>query len=162
MEARLHQQHLDKRKRGGRSSQWTVPHCRRLDHSLVHTNRSRLSVAGDDYGVGNQRGNHHTHTHQLSTWESRCTRPTTPLPFRRRRLPKGASLHSLRHSQRSHLLASSVPLPAVSARLGHSSVRTTQEIYSHMVHEHDDEAARKWEEFQNQTAGGEQQKGRVQ
>jgi integrase len=72
------------------------------------------------------------------------------LLFRRLKLPKGASLHSLRHSHCSHLLASGVPLPAVSARLGHGSIRTTQEIYSHMIHGQDDEAARKWEEFQNQ------------
>jgi integrase len=86
------------------------------------------------------------------------------LLFRRLKLPKGASLHSLRHSHCSHLLASGVPLPAVSARLGHGSIRTTQEIYSHMIHGQDDEAARKWEEFQNQPTDGEpqQQKGRVQ
>src|ERR1035437_6902923 len=83
------------------------------------------------------------------------------LLFRRLKLPTGASLHSLRHSHCSHLLASGVPLPAVSARLGHGSIRTTQEIYSHMIHGQDDEAARKWEEFQNRTTGGEQQKGRV-
>jgi len=29
----------------------------------------------------------------------------------------------------------------VSVRLGHSSIRTTQEIYSHMIHGQDDEAA---------------------
>ena len=47
--------------------------------------------------------------------------------------------------------------------MGHGPIRTTQEIYSHMVHGHDDEAARKWEEFQNHPTGGEpQQKGRVQ
>ena len=85
------------------------------------------------------------------------------LLFRRLKLPKGASLHSLRHSHCSHLLASGVPLPAVSARLGHGSIRTTQEIYSHMIHGQDDEAAKKWEDFQNQAAvGGPQQKGRVQ
>jgi hypothetical protein len=59
--------------------------------------------------------------------------------LRRRKLPKGATLHSLRHSHCSHLLASWVPLPAVSARLGHVSIRTTQLIYSHMIQ--DDEAA---------------------
>jgi integrase len=64
--------------------------------------------------------------------------------------PKGAALHLLRHSHTSHLLASGVPLPAVSARLGHSSIRTTQEIYAHMIHGQDDEAARRWEEFQRQ------------
>jgi integrase len=58
----------------------------------------------------------------------------TVLVFRRLKLPKGASLHSLRHSHCSHLLASDVPLPAESARLGHGSIRTTKEIYSHMIH----------------------------
>jgi integrase len=75
------------------------------------------------------------------------------LLFRRLKLPKGASLHSPRHSHCSHLLASGVPLPAVSARLGHGSIRTTQEIYSHMIHGQDDEAAKNWEEFQNQPSG---------
>jgi len=42
------------------------------------------------------------------------------LLFRRLNLPKGASLHSLRHSHGSHLLADGVPLPVVSERLGHS------------------------------------------
>jgi integrase len=83
--------------------------------------------------------------------------------LRRLKLPKGASLHSLRHSHWSHLLASGVPLPAVSARLGPGSIRTMQEICPHMIHGQDDEAARKWEEFQNRPAtGAPQQKGRVQ
>jgi integrase len=85
------------------------------------------------------------------------------LLFRRLKLPKGASLHSLRHTHTSHLLASGVPLTAVSARLGHGSIRTTLETYSHMIHGQDDEAAKKWEEFQNQATGGElHQKTRVQ
>jgi integrase len=88
---------------------------------------------------------------------------TVSLLFRRLKLPKGASLHSLRHSHTSHLLAAGVPLPAVSARLGHGSIRTTQEIYSHMIHGQDDDAARKWEEFQNQPTGDStQQKQLVQ
>jgi integrase len=62
--------------------------------------------------------------------------------------PKGAALHLFRHSHTSVLLAEGVPLPAVSARLGHSSVRTTQEIYAHMITGQDEEAARKWEEYQ--------------
>jgi integrase len=70
------------------------------------------------------------------------------LLFRRLKLPKGASLHSLRHTHTSHLLADGVPLPVVSARLGHSSVRVTAEIYAHMIHGQDDEAARRWDEFQ--------------
>jgi integrase len=52
------------------------------------------------------------------------------LLFRRLKLPKGVSLHSLRHTHTSHLLADGVPLPVVSARLGHSSIRTTQENWT--------------------------------
>jgi len=78
--------------------------------------------------------------------------------------PKGAALHLLRHSHASVLLAQGVPLPAVSARLGHSSVRTTQEIYAHMITGQDEEAARKWEEYQRQYAPVEleNRKGNVQ
>ena len=36
----------------------------------------------------------------------------------------------------------------VSQRLGHSSVRTTLEIYAHAIHGADDEAVRKWEEYE--------------
>ena len=67
--------------------------------------------------------------------------------------PKGAALHLLRHSHTSVLIAAGVPLPAVSARLGHSSVRTTQEIYAHMITGQDQEAALKWEEFQRRNGG---------
>ena len=70
------------------------------------------------------------------------------LLFRRLKLPKGASLHSLRHTHTSHLLANGVPLPVVSARLGHSSTRVTAEIYSHMINGQDDDAAQQWDDFQ--------------
>jgi site-specific recombinase XerD len=40
------------------------------------------------------------------------------LLFRRLGLPKGASLHSLRHTHGSHLVADGVPLPVVAERLG--------------------------------------------
>jgi integrase len=61
---------------------------------------------------------------------------------RRLKLPKGASLHTLRHSHTSHLLADGVDIATVSERLGHSSVRVTAEIYSHALRGKDDEAAR--------------------
>jgi len=69
------------------------------------------------------------------------------LLFRKLKLPKGTSLHSLRHTHASELLDQGVPLPVVSARLGHSSVRVTADIYSHAIHGRDDEAARVWEEY---------------
>ena len=70
-----------------------------------------------------------------------------------------ASLHSLRHTHTSHLLADGVPLPVVSARLGHSSVRVTAEIYSHMIHGQDDEAAERWDEFQRRNTPDKLAKG---
>jgi integrase len=70
--------------------------------------------------------------------------------FRKLKLPKpkGASLHLLRHSHGSHLLASGLELPVVSERLGHSSVFVTATVYSHRVTGRDKEAAKKWDEFQ--------------
>ena len=75
------------------------------------------------------------------------------LLFRRLGLPKGASLHSLRHSHGSHLVADGVPLPVVSERLGHSSVRTTADVYAHALRGQDDEAALRWDEFQRRGIG---------
>ena len=78
--------------------------------------------------------------------------------------PKGAALHLLRHSHGSHMLANGVPLVVVSQRLGHSSVRTTAEIYSHAIRGQDDEAVQKWEEYQerNRPTKPENWKGDVQ
>jgi len=70
--------------------------------------------------------------------------------FRRLKLPKGASLHTLRHTHGSHLLAAGVDLATISARLGHSSVYVTATIYAHAIRGRDDEAAKKWDEFQRQ------------
>ena len=75
------------------------------------------------------------------------------LLFRRLGLPKGASLHSLRHSHGSHLVADGVPLPVVSERLGHSSVRTTVDVYAHALRGQDDEAALRWDAFQRRGTG---------
>ena len=63
---------------------------------------------------------------------------------------KGSALHLLRHSMSSQMLAAGVPVAAVSARLGHKSIRTTLDIYGHMIHGQDEEAVRKWEEYQRQ------------
>lgn len=78
---------------------------------------------------------------------------TVSLLSRRLKLPKGASLHTLRHSHASHLLADGMDIATVSERLGHSSVRVTAEIYSHALRGRDDEAARRWEQFQRQHRG---------
>lgn len=66
---------------------------------------------------------------------------------RRIGLPKGVSLHTLRHSHGSVLLADGMDLATVSERLGHSSVRVTADIYSHALRGRDQEAARRWDKF---------------
>ena len=56
-----------------------------------------------------------------------------------------ASLHTLRHTHASILLSKGVPLPAVSARLGHADVNITAKIYSHCLPDDDARAADAWE-----------------
>ncbi len=72
---------------------------------------------------------------------------------RRLGLPKGASLHTLRHSHGSTLLADGVDLATVSERLGHSSVRVTADIYSHALRGRDQDAARRWDDFMQRNGG---------
>ena len=47
-------------------------------------------------------------------------------------LPTARPFHSLRHGLASRLLARNLPLPVVSAILGHSSVRLTADLYGHV------------------------------
>jgi integrase len=43
------------------------------------------------------------------------------------------TLHGLRHSHASHMLASNVHPKIVQERLGHSSIAITLDIYSHLM-----------------------------
>lgn len=45
----------------------------------------------------------------------------------------GLTPHELRHSAASILLAQGVPLHVVSEMLGHSSIRSTKDVYGHLV-----------------------------
>jgi integrase len=58
---------------------------------------------------------------------------------------KHASLHTLRHTHASNLISVGLPLPAVSARLGHADVNITARIYSHAMPDDDARAADAWE-----------------
>jgi hypothetical protein len=70
------------------------------------------------------------------------------LLFRSLKLPKDASLHTLRHTHGSHLPAAGVPLTDVSKRLGHVNPHVTATVYAHAMPGHDDLAAAAWEKFQ--------------
>jgi integrase len=52
---------------------------------------------------------------------------------RRLKMPKGVSLHTLRHSYASHRIASGDSIPEVSRDLGHSNPATTMGIYAHAI-----------------------------
>jgi integrase len=65
-------------------------------------------------------------------------------------LPKGASLHTVRHSHASLLLEKGVDLATVSERLGHSSIATTAKIYAHALRGKDFAAAQIWDDIKEQ------------
>jgi integrase len=77
---------------------------------------------------------------------------------RRLKLPKGVSLHALRHTHGSQLLVGGMELPAVSARLGHSSPHVTAKIYAHILSGRDREAARVWDALQEKRVEGKELK----
>lgn len=52
-------------------------------------------------------------------------------------LAKTPRLHDLRHTHAAWLLSDGVPLLAVSRRLGHESIKTTADVYGHLLPESD-------------------------
>jgi integrase len=63
------------------------------------------------------------------------------------KMPKGVSLHTLRHSDASQLVADKQDIAAISERMGHSDAGTTLGIYTHAVPGKAD-LAKAWEELQ--------------
>ena len=51
--------------------------------------------------------------------------------------------YSLRHTHCSFLISKSIPIEVISKRLGHKNVRITQEVYSHVLKEYEDEHTKK-------------------
>lgn len=54
-------------------------------------------------------------------------------------LGKAPRVHDLRHTHVAWLVAGRIPLPAIQARLGHESIKTTIDRYGHLVREMDAE-----------------------
>lgn len=48
-------------------------------------------------------------------------------------LRRAPTIHSLRHTHASWLIAQGIPLPYIQARLGHESITTTSDTYGHLV-----------------------------
>lgn len=72
------------------------------------------------------------HPDTVSKWFREFIR-TTDLPY--------VSVHSLRHTAASLMIAEGTPLVVVSRRLGHAQVSTTANIYSHVIASADEKAA---------------------
>ena len=66
---------------------------------------------------------------------------------RKPKLPKGASLHTLRHSHFSQLIAHGADLGAVAARAGHANASTTLGIYS-LPYPGKSDLSEQWEKLQ--------------
>jgi integrase len=60
---------------------------------------------------------------------------------------KGVSLHSLRHTHASTLLANGVPIANVSKRLGRRDPYTTAKIYQHALPDTDQDVAATWDKL---------------
>lgn len=71
-----------------------------------------------------------------------------------KRLKMKGSLHSLRHTYGSQMIANGVPIPLVSKLLGHPDIATTMRVYAHVIGNQEREGVEKWEEFQHRSLKG--------
>lgn len=60
-----------------------------------------------------------------------------------------SSVHSLRHTYASLLIADKTPLVVVAGNLGHAQVSTTSDIYSHVIASAEAKAAEVTDRFSN-------------
>nr|WP_310753373.1 site-specific integrase [Ruminococcus sp.] len=74
------------------------------------------------------------HPDTLSSWFSAFVKAHSD------KLPP-ISLHSLRHTNATLMIASGVPITTVSKRLGHADTTTTGKIYAHAIRSADEAAA---------------------
>jgi integrase len=81
----------------------------------------------------------------FATWEGKWRSPNSLTKewmnaIRATSLPR-VTLHSLRHTHASHLIASGLDVLAISRRLGHGSPTITLGVYGHLFPNADDRAA---------------------
>lgn len=93
-------------------------------------NTGNLVFTGDDGTI--------VHPDGLTKWFSAFIK-RTELPH--------VSIHSLRHTYASLMIADGTPLVVVSKRLGHAQVSTTANIYAHMIQSADEKASTVTDKF---------------
>ncbi len=113
----------------------------------LHAHRKKQQAYRDHFGESYQ-GDYIFCNPDGSPMKPDTVSASVSLLFRDLKLPKGASLHSLRHTHGSQLLAAGVPITDVSKRLGHANPHVTATVYAHALPGHDDMAAEAWEKFQ--------------
>lgn len=128
-----------KTKAGRREMILSKSACEMLREYKKWQNEKRLLV-GDEW-IDNDR--------LFTQWDGRPIYPDTISDrfadfIRKNDLPK-VTLHSLRHSNATLLIAEGVDVKTVSQRLGHADVSTTLNIYTHALKSRDIEAAEKLE-----------------
>lgn len=52
-------------------------------------------------------------------------------------------IYSLRHTHCSYLISKDIPIEYISKRLGHSSIKMTLEVYSHLLDENKEKQGKK-------------------
>ncbi len=78
-------------------------------------------------------------------WNGEPMHPNTPYSLLRKLLDKydmpHVSLHSLRHTNASIMIANGADIRTVSGRLGHSQTSTTLNVYAHLLQDADEKAS---------------------
>ncbi len=81
----------------------------------------------------------------FTTWNGDKIHPDTVTgwfkEFAQRQGWKNITVHSLRHTNASLLIANHTPTTTVSKRLGHANTNTTNQIYAHAIRSADEKAA---------------------
>lgn len=88
----------------------------------------------------NENGNYLRHSVVREFFYKSCKRAEVPV----------LSPHALRHSHAVHLLESGVNIKYVSARLGHSTISITADVYMHITEKIEDDSLELYENYMNE------------
>lgn len=103
-------------------------------------------------------GNKWVNTNKLFTkWNGEPMHPDTLSGWFHKFVKKNdlpdISIHSLRHTNATLLIANGIPLKTVSSRLGHANITTTGNIYTHAIKSADEKAAELIDDIFHKTIG---------